>query len=209
MACFHRPLIWLLLSSTLGCAKRIDADEAGLVLDGAWLVSEDVLLQLRGALRGEDNGILVSAGDDGGHVAGGIVEAGSGWSGRVLVDGEVQALDEGSDDHLTTLALGMSGVAIASPPLLMDGELALSVFEAHHDSGSSSMVIDLTGQLSVAESAKGEAVLDVLFDVETDAGGVVTCTASGDVSGFEVISCVGTTVELAGGDGGDTGDTGA
>jgi len=209
MAHPYRSLAWLLLPLTLGCAKRIDADEAGVVLDGAWLVSEDVLLQLRGALHGEENGILVSAGDDGGHVAGGIVEEGSGWSGRVLVEGEVQSLDEGSDDHLTTLALGLSSVAIASPPLLMDGELALSVFEAHYESGASSLVIDLSGKLSVADSAKGEAEIDVLFDVETDAGGVVTCTASGEVSGFEVLSCAGTTVEIAGGSGEDTGDTGA
>lgn len=189
-----------LLPLLTGCGKKINADEAGVVLDAAWLVSADGQQQIEAATEEGVDGLTVTE-SGGGHEVNGVLGQGSGWSGRLLVDAYVER--EG-DSGLWDLELGLSGVNVG--PNTLDGDLVVTVDkEASEQTAAFTQSYAIAGTLTVEGEARGEADVAVTFSLSADAGGVVTCSVSGDVDGHEVISCAGQTVTVVEEGEGDSG----
>ena len=188
----------------LGCGKKINADEASAVLDAAWLLTADAQAQVDAAAAGEGvEGLTVTEEGEGNEING-VLGQGDGWFGRMLVDAFVETDGESG---LWDMELGLSGVAVG--PNTLDGDLTITVDkEANPNTVAFTQSYGILGTVTTEGAAKGEASISVTFTIESDAGGVVTCSGRGEVDGFEVVSCAGQTITVVT-EGEDAADTGA
>ncbi len=186
-----------------GCAKKINGDEAGAVLDAAWLLVEDAQARIDEAAEGESVEGLTATETGAGHDVNGTLGQGDGWSGRLLVDAYVE---RDGQSGLWDMQLGLSGLNVG--PNTLDGDLTITVDkDANEQTLAFTQSYGILGTVTTEGEAKGEATISVTFTLDADAGGVVTCAVAGEVDGHEVVSCSGQTVTVV--EEGEEGDTGA